>query len=181
MMIRTLFGVLQDIPEMRVTIISSSGSPVKDKFIMEVTSKGYPSLRKTGEHNVYNEIQSYREGCDLAAILQSFGNECPRFNPLGFEEAEGFVNDFSNVSTLGDLVNDGESIKQFFNDLPLEVRNCFGNSVHRFARDFTSEGFLDSLKQAYGISPDPESSPDPPSSGESAPDGGDAPPDPGTE
>ena len=129
MMIRTLFGVLQDIPEMRVKAISCSGSPFKDKFIMEVTSKGYPSLRKTGVHNVYNEIQSYREGCDLSAILQTFGDECPRFDPLGFEEAEAFVNDFSDVSSLGDLVNDGEAIKQFFNKLPLEVRNCFGNSV----------------------------------------------------
>ena len=106
-MIRTLFGVLQNMPKMRVDVASCPGSPVKDKFIMEVTSKGYPSLRKTGEHNVYDEIQSYREGCDLSAILQSFGNECPRFNPLGFEEAEGFVNDFSDVSSLGDLVNDG--------------------------------------------------------------------------
>lgn len=180
MMIRTLFGVLQDIPEMRLTVFSSSGSPVKDKFIMETTSKGYPSLRKCGEHNVYDEIQSYREGCDLAAILQSFGNECPRFNPLGFEEAEAFVNDFSDVSSLGDLVNDGEAVRQFFSELPLEVRNCFDNSVHKFARDFTSEGFLDSLRQAFNVPPDPVPTPDPPSSGESASDGGDGDPDPGT-
>ena len=180
MMVRTLFGILQDIPEMRVTVFSSSGSPVKDKFIMEVTSKGYPSLRKTGEHNVYDETQSYREGCDLSAILQSFGNECPRFNPLGFEEAEGFVNDFSDVSSLGDLVNDGEAVKQFFNELPLEVRNFFDNSVHKFARDFTSEGFLDSLRKAFNVSLDPVPTPDPPSSGESSIDGGDADLDPST-
>ena len=180
-MIRTLFGILQDIPEMRVTVFSSAGSPVKDKFIMEVTSKGYPSLRKTGEHNVYDEIQSYREGCDLAAILQSFGNECPRFNPLGFEEAEGFVNDFSDISSLGDLVNDGEAVKQFFNELPLEVRNCFDNSVHKFARDFTSEGFLESLRTAFNVPPDPVPSPDSPSSGEFVVDGGSADSDPSVE
>lgn len=180
-MIRTLFGVLQDIPEMRLTVFSSSGSPVKDKFIMEVTSKGYPSLRKTGEHNVYDEIQSYREGCDLAAILQSFGNECPRFNPLGFEEAEGFVNDFSDVSSLGDLVNDGEAVKQFFNELPLEVRNCFDNSVHKFARDFTREGFLESLRIAFNVPPDPQLTPDPaPDSGSSG-NSGNADPDPSVE
>ena len=179
-MIRTLFGILQDIPEMRVTVFSSSGSPVKDKFIMEVTSKGYPSLRKTGEHNVYDEIQSYREGCDLAAILQSFGNECPRFNPLGFEEAEGFVNDFSDVSNLGDLVNDGEAVKQFFNELPLEVRDCFDNSVHKFARDFTNEGFLQILRQAFNVPDTPESSPNPPTPSEPDSGGDPADPDPGT-
>jgi hypothetical protein len=179
-MIRTLFGVLQNMPKMRVDVASCPGSPVKDKFIMEVTSKGYPSLRKTGEHNVYDEIQSYREGCDLSAILQSFGNECPRFNPLGFEEAEGFVNDFSDVSSLGDLVNDGEAVKQFFNELPLEVRNCFDNSVHKFARDFTSEGFLDSLRKAFNVPPDPVPTPDPPSSVESSIDGGGADSDPST-
>ena len=179
-MIRTLFGILQDIPEMRVTVFSSSGSPVKDKFIMEVTSKGYPSLRKTGEHNVYDEIQSYREGCDLVAILQSFGNECPRFNPLGFEEAEGFVNDFSDVSSLGDLVNDGEAVKQFFNELPLEVRNCFDNSVHKFARDFTGEGFLQTLRQAFNVPDTPEPSPNPPTPSEPDSGGDPADPDPGT-
>lgn len=179
-MIRTLFGILQDIPEMRVTVFSSSGSPVKDKFIMEVTSKGYPSLRKIGEHNVYDEIQSYREGCDLAAILQSFGNECPRFNPLGFDEAEGFVNDFSDVSSLGDLVNDGEAVKQFFNELPLEVRNCFDNSVHKFAREFTGEGFLQTLRQAFNVSDTPEPSPNSPTPSEPDSGGDPADPDPGT-
>lgn len=180
MMIRTLFGVLQDIPEMRVTVFSSSGSPVKDKFIMEVTSKGYPCLRKTGVHNVYDEIQSYREGCDLAAILQSFGNECPRFSPLDYEEAEAFVNDFTDISSLGDLVNDGEAVKQFFNELPLEVRNCFDNSVHKFARDFTSERFVESLRQAYNIPPDPVPSPDSKTDGKFTPDSGSADPDSGT-
>ena len=179
-MIRTLFGVLQDIPEMRVTVVSSSGSPVKDKFIMEVTSKGYPSLRKTGEHNVYDEIQSYREGCDLASILQSFGNECPRFDPLGFEEAQLFVNDFSNVSSLGDLVNDGEAVKQFFNELPLEVRNCFDNSVHKFARDFTRDGFLETLRTAFNVPPDPEPTPLPSTDDKSVVDGGSSDPDSGT-
>lgn len=179
-MIRTLFGILQDVPEMRVTVFSSAGSPVKDKFIMEVTSKGYPSLRKTGVHNVYDEIQSYREGCDLAAILQSFGNECPRFNPLDYEEAEAFVNDFTDVSSLGDLVNDGEAVKQFFNELPLEVRNCFDNSVHKFARDFSSERFLEGLKQAYNIPPDPVPSPDAKADGKSTIDSGTADPDSGT-
>lgn len=180
-MIRTLFGILQDIPEMRVTVFSSSGSPVKDKFIMEVTSKGYPSLRKTGEHNLYDEIQSYREGCDLAAILQSFGNECPRFNPLGFEEAEGFVNDFSDMSSLGDLVNDGEAVKQFFNELPLEVRNCFDNSVHKFARDFSSDGFVENLRKAFGIDDQQDASWVDPSASESSADTGDADLDPSTE
>lgn len=129
---------------------------------MEVTSKGYPSLRKVGERNVYDEIQSYREDCDLSAVLQSFGNECPRFNPLGFEEAEEFVNDFSDVSALGDLVNDAEAIKQFFRELPLEVRSCYDDSVHKFARDFNSNGFLENLREAFGVVDDPEPAPLPP-------------------
>lgn len=180
-MIRTLFGVLQDMPKMRVDVVSCPGSPLKDKFVMEVTSKGYPSLRKTGEHNLYDEIQSYREGCDLSAILQSFGNECPRFNPLSFEEAEGFVNDFSDVSSLGDLVNDGEAVKQFFNELPLEVRNCFDNSVHKFARDFSSDGFVENLRKAFGIDDQQDTSWVDSSVSESSADIGDSDPDPGTE
>lgn len=180
MMIRTLFGVLQDIPEMRVKAISCSGSPFKDKFIMEVTSKGYPCLRKVGERNVYDEIQSYREGCDLAAILQSFGNECPRYDPLDYESAEAFVNDFSKSASLGDLVNDAESIKQFFDELPLEVRNCYDGSVHKFARDFNSNGFLSNLRKAFGVVDDPEPAPLPPSVPESVSEPISADPDSGT-
>lgn len=149
-MVKTLFGILQNMPKMRTVVVSDSGSPVKDKFIMEVTSKGYPNLRKIGEHNVYNEIQSYREGCDLSAILQSFSGQCPRFDPLDFDAAEEFVNDFSNVSSLGDLVNDGESVKQFFSELPVEVRDSYDNSVHKFARDFNSDGFINHLWEAFG-------------------------------
>lgn len=161
MMIRTLHDLLQGSVKKRQRFYSSSGSPVKDKFIMEVTSKGYPSLRKVGEHNVYDEIQSYREGCDLAAILQSFGNECPRYDPLSLEAAEAFVNDFSDLSSLGDLVNDAESIKQFFRELPLEVRNHYDDSVHRFARDFNSTEFIDNLREAFGVTDNPEPSPVP--------------------
>lgn len=150
-MLRTLFGVLQDMKGHRKRCFSSAGSPVKNKYIMEVESKGYPSLRKCGEHDLYAEIQSYKDSCDLGFILQSFGAECPRFNPLDYDEAEKFVNDFSDTGTLGDLVNDGEAVKQFFNQLPLEVRDLFGNSVNCFARDFSSDGFLEKLKDAYGI------------------------------
>lgn len=163
MMIRTLHDVLQGSAKKRQHFYTSSGSPVKDKFIMEVTSKGYPSLRKVGEHNVYDEIQSYREGCDLAAILQSFGNECPRYDPLDLEAAEAFVNDFSELSSLGDLVNDAEAIRQFFRELPLEVRSRYDDSVHKFARDFNSDGFLANLREAFGVVDDPEPAPLPPS------------------
>ena len=159
MAVRSLFEIMQGSAEKRQRFYTSSGSPVKDKFIMEVTSKGYPSLRKVGERNVYDEIQSYREGCDLAAILQSFGNECPRYDPLSLEAAEAFVNDFSNLSSLGDLVNDAEAIKQFFRELPLEVRNRYDDSVHRFARDFNSTEFIDNLREAFGALDNPESAP----------------------
>ena len=168
MMIRTLHDLLQGSVEKRQRFYSSAGSPVKDKFIMEVTSKGYPSLRKVGERNVYDEIQSYREGCDLAAILQSFGNECPRYDPLDYDGAEAFVNDFSDSSSLGDLVNDAEAIKQFFRELPLEVRSRYDDSVHKFARDFNSNGFLENLREAFGVVDDPESAPLPPSVSEPA-------------
>lgn len=159
MAVRSLFEIMQGSSKKRQRFYTSSGSPVKDKFIMEVTSKGYPSLRKVGEHNLYDEIQSYREGCDLAAILRSFGNECPRYDPLSLEAAEAFVNDFSNLSSLGDLVNDAEAIKQFFRELPLEVRNSYDDSVHRFARDFNSTEFIDNLRKAFGVLDNPEPAP----------------------
>ena len=47
MMIRTLFWYFAEYAKMRVDVASCPGSPVKDKFIMETTTKGYPSLRKT--------------------------------------------------------------------------------------------------------------------------------------
>ena len=50
----------------------NSGSRVVSTYHPEVNEKGYDSLVKDGEHDLYGEIQSYADTCALQNVLANF-------------------------------------------------------------------------------------------------------------
>ena len=126
----------------------SSGSRKVDKLALDF-KKGYAKLKKTGEHNLYAEIQSHKDECDLNLLLQNLdiGVET-----LSWNECEDRIADFtvmpSSIAELFNLQRDAENI---FSELPASVREKYGNSIYRFVDDYGSVGMFESLKKAYGI------------------------------
>lgn len=145
-----------------------SGSRFVDTFHMEVNTKGYPSLVKDGEHDLYAEIQSYSDMCDLQNVLANF-DLSTGVAPMSYEDAKDGVVDFvrddlaGSPGTLGNVFNDARACDDFFARLPLDVREHFGHSVINFERA-VCDGTLDAeLRAAYNIPeelPEPVSPPD---------------------
>lgn len=153
------------------------GSRVVSTFHMEVNSKGYPALVKDGEHNLYAEIQSFADTCDLQNVLANF-DLSTGVAPMSYEDAKDGVVDFAVFNdsgapgTLGNIFNDARACDEFFARLPLAVRKHFDHSVVKFERA-CCDGSLDAeLRTAYNIS---EKQPDvvPPSGADVQPPTGD--------
>lgn len=128
----------------------NSGSSVVPRFSMEVGSNGYPVLKQTGTHDLYAEIQSYKDACDLSTILQNFNLE--DMHGLSFSEIEGVINDFTNAPrSPGELLNTVSEGELLFSQLPVGVRSAFGHSLYNFISDIGSPDFSDKIHEAYGV------------------------------
>ena len=143
-------------------LFNSSGSRIVHTKHMEVTSKGYPNLVVDGEHNLYAEIQSYADQCDLQNVLANF-DLSSGVAPMDYESAKGGVMDFVNPDNVGEPVtvgnwfNDARACDDYFARLPLAVRKEFDHSVINFERAVCDGSVFDVFKTAYGIT-DPSAS-----------------------
>lgn len=142
------------------------GSRIVPTFHMEVNVKGYPSLVKDGDHDLYAEIQSYSDMCDLQNVLANF-DLSTGVAPMSYDDAKDGVVDFvrddlaGSPSTLGNIFNDARACDAFFARLPLAVREYFGHSVINFERAVCDGSLESELRKAYGISETPVSSVEP--------------------
>lgn len=130
-------------------IFSNCGKQLVNRKTLKIGSYGYPILADNGKHDLYSEIQSYKDSCDLATILQTF--DLGSIGGLTFEEL-GDLDDFTSApktpAELLSVVNSGEV---FFNELPVSVRSAFGHSLYNFVQSFGSDDFRTKLEAAYGI------------------------------
>lgn len=137
------------------------GTPNVPKFTLSVKEKGYPILKQTGEHNLYEEIQSYKDSCDLSSILQQF--DLGSIPGIPFDEL-GDLNDFTDMPmSPGELLGLVRRGEQMFDELPNEVRSKFNYSLYNFVGSFGSSDFIQKMEAAYGIekTPPPVVNPDP--------------------
>lgn len=129
-----------------------SGTREIDKQHLVINKAGYPVLETQGKTNLYAQIQSYKDTCDLEAILRTF--DLGKLPALSFDDL-GDLTDFTDApKSAGELlkvVKDGELM---FSQLPVGVRNEFNHSLYNFIGSFGSPDFGDRLAKAYGVHKD---------------------------
>ena len=131
---------------------SECGKHEVDKLHLVINKKGYPTLESCGKTDLYAQIQSYKESCDLASILRSFDiGSLPtlQFGDLG--DISDFCDAPQSAGELLRLINDGELM---FSQLPASVRAEFNNSLYNFVGAFGSVDFVSRLEKAYGVQKD---------------------------
>lgn len=129
-----------------------SGIREVDKQHLVINKAGYPVLETQGKTDLYAQIQSYKDTCDLEAILRTF--DLGKLPALSFDDL-GDLTDFTDApKSAGELlkvVKDGELM---FSQLPVGVRNEFNHSLYNFIGSFGSPDFVDRLAKAYGVHKD---------------------------
>lgn len=121
---------------MGTRITSEPGSGMKPTYKMHVDEDGKRELRKSGEYNLYAEIQSYKDSVSIDVILSRFMNG----DESALSRAQGIYGDFTEMpKTLAELQQRVIDAEDLFNSLPLEIRKEYNFSPSEFFAQLDSE------------------------------------------
>lgn len=126
-----------------------SGEGIALTYMLNIDDDGCECLVCTGQTDLYAEIQSYREGCDLAMLLRNIDPTALNSMVSSFS-ADDLVNsgivDYATMpTTLGGMFNLVQKGENMFNGLPEEIRKEFNYSVKNFVSQFGTQAFNDIL------------------------------------
>lgn len=122
-MIYTLLNRPERIP-------TNSGTPFINTYQEIIDKKsGKLRLEKTGEHNVYEEIQQDAESCKIENILHAVA--MGDLNALNQREAT-YVDATTMPKTLREAQDLVIRLKDEFYKMPIDVRKEFGNSPEMY-------------------------------------------------
>lgn len=123
----------------RIRITSDPGSKIANDFGIRKDERGADELVITGKYSLYDEIQSYKDSCDLKKILE-------RFRLTGdmslLEQRKGFYGDVADFpKTYAEFLNIAVKAKEEFAKLPADIRDKFNNNVDEFISAIGSKEF----------------------------------------
>lgn len=128
-------------------IIANAGSPVKALFRGKYDANGRVVLEKSGEENLYDYIQSFRDSVDLNVILARFSNG----EVDALSKAQGFYADVTDFpKNMAEALNRINQAEEMFNALPLETRQKFDCSFEQFLAQSGTEDWLS--KMGFAVS-----------------------------
>lgn len=121
---------------------SNPGSRMANDYQIEIDDRGHKSLHKVGEHDIWEEIQSYKEECSIDNILA----RASAGDPNALNQRKGFYADITDSpKTLAEAQNNILKLKQGFEKLPAEIREKFDNSKEKFVMEFGSDQWTDKM------------------------------------
>ncbi|UPW40971.1 internal scaffolding protein [Sigmofec virus UA08Rod_5899] len=128
-------------------VYQNPGDPVKTLYGPIFDKNGVMSLKVTGKHDLYGEIQSHAESVDIHVLLQRYQNG----DPGALARVQGAYGDFTQMpQTFAEALNTMIAAEQYFMGLPVETRSEFGHSFQQFIASMDAPDF----SKRMGISPD---------------------------
>ena len=120
---------------------SCPGNILEPEYRERYDERGEAYLEKVGDVNTYEKIQSYREQCDVMAILSRYaaGDETALATP-------GYYIDTSKLpQTYTEYLNMMNEQREKFNQLPLEIRQKFGMNFEQWAATAGENEWLEKM------------------------------------
>lgn len=119
-----------------------SGSRMADDFEIQIDERGHKKLVKTGEHDIYEEIQSYLEETKIENILaRAAAGDIDALN-----QRQGTYADIADFpQTLGEAQKTILKLGKEFEKLPNEIREKFDFSKEKFVQEFGSPEWADKM------------------------------------
>lgn len=115
-----------------------AGSRDADTFEIQIDKKGHKSLKWVGTHDIYQDIQSYKEECSIENIIARAA--AGDLNALN--RTQGFYADITeSPKDLAEAQRNILKLSNTFDALPAEIRAKFDNSKEVFINEFGSEEF----------------------------------------
>lgn len=117
------------------------GNIMEPEYRERYDEYGHPYLEKVGEVNTYEKIQSFREQCDVMAILSRYaaGDESALATP-------GYYIDTTKLpKTYTEYLNMMNEQREKFDQLPLEIRQKFGMNFQNWAATAGEQEWLEKM------------------------------------
>lgn len=108
---------------------SNPGTPVHKLLKPKFDKSGNYELVEAGEVNVYDEIQSHAESCDINVLMKRYANG----DASALSKVQGTYFDVTGMpKTYAEMLNTLISAENQFNALPLEERAKFDHSFEKW-------------------------------------------------
>lgn len=137
---------------------NNPGNQYEPEYKERYDENGEAYLEKVGEVDTYEKIQSYRDECDVMAILSRYaaGDETALARP-------GYYIDTTKLpATYTEYLNMMSDQREKFDQLPLSIRQAFGMSFEKWAASAGEQEWCEKM----GILPKNEGAAQPDQSGE---------------
>lgn len=127
--------------------ISDPGSPYLDQYEYDVDKKGVQSLVKIDKQkDVHSEIQADYASTDINLLMKRFALG----DSSAIDVTTGFYVDVTKMpKNLAELFDRNTECSQFFDSLPVEVKEMFDNSYTQFFTELNddSKSFNDKISK----------------------------------
>lgn len=127
--------------EKPLALPNNPGNRFEPEYKERYNDQGQPYLEKVGEVDTYEKIQSYKDECDVMAILSRYaaGDESVLAKP-------GWYIDTSKLpQTYTEYMNLMNEKREQFNQLPLSVRQAFGMNFENWMATAGEKEWLDKM------------------------------------
>lgn len=141
--------------EKPLALPNEPGSRFEPEYKERYDDRGQPYLEKVGEVDTYEKIQSYKDECDVMAILSRYaaGDESVLAKP-------GWYIDTSKLpQTYTEYLNLMKEKREQFDQLPLAIRAKFNMNVEEWMATAGEESWMS--KMGFKIQQDEQKKPNP--------------------
>lgn len=121
---------------------SELGERVQPVYNPKVDEFGRIELLQSGTHDLYAEIQSHKEECDINNIIA----RAQAGDMSGFRDNPGAYGDFAELpksyAEILQIMIDGQN---YFDKLPIDVKQKFDNDFNKWFASYGSEEWIKSM------------------------------------
>lgn len=138
--------------ELNVSFPSNPGCSVVPVYSPRLEKSGAVVIVQTSERDLQSEIQSHADSVNIENIMQRYA-----MGDLSvLSRTQGFYGDFMSVpKTYAEVLQTLIDGRNFFDALPVEIRNEFGNDFNRFYSDIGSADWFKTLGKFAPQTKDP--------------------------
>lgn len=122
----------------RVAIVSNSGTRFHPTYKLKYDEDGCTTLVETGKIDTYEQIQSWKDSCDIKVILERFANG----DMDALNRKTPMFGDFTSTpQTLAEHLQLLRDAEESFRGLPLDIRAQFNHNPAEFYASIGSDRF----------------------------------------
>lgn len=126
-------------------VYTKSGEFIKPNLVPEIDKYGNVEIKSNGDIDLYAQIQSWRDECDINILMAKFTNG----DKTALMQRAGAYLDLADIpDNFNDILNLTTKAGALFDSLPVEVKQQFGNNVNNFLANAKTEEFKEIMSQS---------------------------------